>query len=180
LGKYLDIINSAAPDHCTRDISDQSDQRSLSTARDEPFGRLCRFGRTPPALVEAFEALERRCPEGIEQEIWHQAVEDGRRFLNRWGDQAHPLGWTSEDLFGLDDVPINAASSYRRLSRYDKTGLIWLLRGWPVLALTRAAAAIKTPTGAILTYRKSKHGCLGPEDCNDALPFGELHPPAKD
>jgi hypothetical protein len=33
--------------------------------------------------------------------------------------------------------------SYRRLSRHDQTGLIWLLQGRPVVALTEAAAAIQ-------------------------------------
>src|SRR5262249_44217882 len=38
--------------------------------------------------------------------------------------------------------------SYRRLSRYDETGLIWLLQGRPVVMLTAATAAIENPTGA--------------------------------
>ena len=35
------------------------------------------------------------------------------------------------------------APSYRRLSRYDQTGLIWLLRGRPVVAMTDSTAAIE-------------------------------------
>jgi len=35
------------------------------------------------------------------------------------------------------------APSYRRLSRYDQTGLIWLLRGRLVVAMTDSTAAIK-------------------------------------
>ena len=48
-----------------------------------------------------------------------------------------------------------------RLSRYDETGLIWLLRGRPVVALTATTAAIQGATG-ILTYRKLNKPALGP------------------
>jgi hypothetical protein len=37
--------------------------------------------------------------------------------------------------FGLYRIPKKPAPNYRRLSRYDETGLIWLLRGRPVVAL---------------------------------------------
>jgi hypothetical protein len=65
--------------------------------------------------------------------------------------------------------------SYRRLSRYDETGLCWLLQGRPVVALTEATAAIMNPTGAITTYRKNNKPALGPVgDSLDDLeaPFG--------
>jgi hypothetical protein len=35
-----------------------------------------------------------------------------------------------------------------RLSRYDETGLIWLLEGRKVLALTAETAAIHNPSGS--------------------------------
>jgi hypothetical protein len=53
------------------------------------------------------------------------------------------------------------AWNYRRLSRYDETGLIWLLRGRPVIALTETIAAIQGAT-AVLTYRKLNKPSLGP------------------
>jgi hypothetical protein len=44
--------------------------------------------------------------------------------------------------------------SYSRLSRYDETGLCWLLQGREVVALTEATATIRNPdTGAITMYR---------------------------
>jgi hypothetical protein len=90
---------------------------------------------------------------------WRQCVEDGKRFLAKWGEQAQALGWTSADLFGLHEIPEKPHPSYRRLSRYDCTGLIWLLEGHPVVALTTDTAAIENPTGAITVYRK--HTKLG-------------------
>src|SRR5262249_23535521 len=91
-----------------------------------------------------------------------QCVEDGSRFLAKWGEQAESLGWTSADLFGLHTPPDKPHPSYNRLSRYDCTGLIWLLDGRPVVALTEATATIKSKTGNITTYRKHNKPALGP------------------
>ena len=157
MGKYLDMLARAGA--C--DLSDQSDkspppampvdrQASLRT----PFGRLHRFCRT-------FSALEVRCPDLVPVDRWPLAVEDGRRFLARWGEQAEALGWTARNLFGLHKPPEKPHPSYSRLSRYDETGLIWLLQGRPVMALTEASAAIQGPTGAITIYRKHNKPPLG-------------------
>jgi hypothetical protein len=48
------------------------------------------------------------------------------------------------------------------LSRYDESGLIWLLQERPIVALTEATAAIQNPTGAITTYRRHNKPALGP------------------
>ena len=52
--------------------------------------------------------------------------------------------------------------TYRRLSRYDETGLIWLLQGRPVVALTDATAAIQNTSNSITVYRKHDKPALGP------------------
>jgi len=49
-------------------------------------------------FAKTLAALERRCPDYVEEERWQRAVEDGRRFLTQWGDQAVALGWTAKDL----------------------------------------------------------------------------------
>jgi len=98
--------------------------------------------------------LRASCPDRIEVDDWQQAIEDARRFLARWGEQAAGLGWQENDLFGLHDLPDKPMPTLRRLSRYDKTGLVWLLRGRPVVALTARTAAIENPTGAITLYRR--------------------------
>jgi hypothetical protein len=147
MGKYLAILD-AIKTESSSDQSDKSDKRP-------PFGRFGRFGRS-------FSALEARCPDHVPVERWEQAVEDGKRFLAKWGTQAEALGWTSADLFGLAPVPEQPHPSYRRLSRYDCTGLIWLLQGRPVVALTEATAAIENPTGSIATYRRFNRPALGP------------------
>src|SRR6516165_4971368 len=116
---------------------------------------LGRYGRT-------MAALEARCPDLVPPERWQLAVDDGRRFLARWGDQAEALGWTSRDLFGLHKPPAPPHPRYSRLSRYDETGLMWLLQGRPVVAITEATAAIENPGGAITIYRRHNKPALGP------------------
>jgi hypothetical protein len=108
VGKYLAILAALE----AKSSSDKSD-------KSPPFGR---FGRT-------FSALEARCPDHVSPMRWEQAVEDGRRFLATWGSQAEALGWTPADLFGLHKPPERPHPSYNRLSRYDCTGLCWLLQG---------------------------------------------------
>jgi len=66
-----------------------------------------------------------------------------------------PSAGTARDLFGLHRPPEKPHPSYSRLSRYDETGLIWLLQGREVVALTEATAAIQNPT-AITVYRRYK------------------------
>jgi hypothetical protein len=57
--------------------------------------------------------------------------------------------WTARDLFGLQTPPAKPHPSYSRLSRYDETGLIWLLQGRLVVALTETTAAIQNPMLAV-------------------------------
>jgi len=40
---------------------------------------------------------------------------------------AKALGWTSRDIFGLHEPPLNPHASYSRLSRLDAAGLVWVL-----------------------------------------------------
>jgi hypothetical protein len=160
MGKYLDILKRAE----TVETYDKNDRNDKSP----PFGRISRFGRT-------LTALESRCPEFVAPERWQHAVDDGRAFLARWGEQAEALGWTSRDLFGLQTLPEKPHPSYRRLSRYDETGLIWLLCGREVVALTEATAAIQNPSGAITIYRRHNKPALGPvgDSLDDLKPLGE-------
>jgi hypothetical protein len=113
------------------------------------------------SLLASSDAMGRKCPDFVPDDRWRQAVEDGRQFLATWGDQARALGWTARELFGLHTPPERPSASYQRLARYDETGLIWLLRGRPVVALTETTAAIKGAT-AVLTYRKLNKPALGP------------------
>jgi hypothetical protein len=125
----------------------------------KPDGTACKVEiiELPQALRyrRVFAVLQTKCPALVPVERWQQAVEDGRRFLATWGTQAEALGWSSADLFGLHTPPDKPHATYNRLSRYDCTGLCWLLQGRPVVALTDTVATIRNPyTGANTTERK--------------------------
>ena len=93
---------------------------------------------------------------------WQLAVRDARSFLSVLGREGGRARLERPPLFGLHPVPERPAASYRRLARYDCTGLIWLLQGRPVVALTADTAAIQVASGGILTYRKHNKPAYGP------------------
>jgi hypothetical protein len=111
--------------------------------------------------ASALAAFRAKRPAYVPEDRWHQAIADATTFVTKWGAQAHAFGWTARELFGLHPVPERPAGNYSRLSRLDDTGLIWLLRGRPVVALTETTAAIQGAT-AVLTYRKINKPALGP------------------
>jgi hypothetical protein len=162
--KYLEAFRRAARESQTCEKSEISEKRgedrgliSLNSLISHPGPtRFGRFGRT-------FSALEARCPDHVPAMRWQQCVEDGRRFLAKWGEQAEALGWSSADFFALHQPPAKPHPSYSRLSRYDATGLCWLLEGREVIALTASTATIRNPTtGNVTTYRKHNKPAYGP------------------
>lgn len=112
-------------------------------------------------FAAALDELERRRPEFIEAERWQRCLLDAQHFLGEWGDKALALGWSDRELFGLHDPPTQPQPSYSRLSRYDCTGLLWLLQGRRVVALAADTAAIETASG-IVVYRKHRKPAYGP------------------
>ena len=88
---------------------------------------------------------------------------DATAFTSKWGAQAQAFGWTARELFGLHTPPERPHPTYSRLGRLDHTGLIWLLRGRPVVALTETTATIRAASGATLTFRRTR-GAHGPAD----------------
>jgi hypothetical protein len=111
--------------------------------------------------ASALAALHAKCPAYVPEDRWHEAVADATAFISEWGAEAQAFGWTAGDLFGLHPVPAHPTPTFQRLSRYDETGLTWLLRGRPVVALTETNAAIQGTT-VVLTYRKINKPALGP------------------
>jgi hypothetical protein len=76
---------------------------------------------------------------------WKTLQDDALGFLKEWAAQAHALGWGGIDLFG-----VHAEAPHARL---DGMGLVPLLSGRPVVALTEDSAAIKANSGGTLTFR---------------------------
>jgi HNH endonuclease len=175
MGKYLDLI--AASRSCElSEVSVPSKAAASCEISEVSPGQVLNSlnSQVQPALRDGFRAalraLDARCPDRVENyKRWRQAVADGGTFLATWGDRAHALGWTVRDLFGLHPVPQKPTPNYQRLSRYDESGLIWLLRGRRVVALAGSTADIENPTGAITIYRKNNKPAL------DGDPYVEVH-----
>ena len=104
-------------------------------------------GGVPRAWAEGFARLDPdRPPSGVPPHRWQRFVDDVGVFLDRWAAYAAALGWGPHDLFGCDRD--------RPFARIDQAGLLWLLNGDRLLALTENTAAIETGTGARQTYRR--------------------------
>ncbi len=163
-------VAALAPSECTgppAKVAKAAKVLQCSASSDaEPSGTGCQVEivELPQAqrFRKVFGFLQLKPPAHVPEARWRQCVSDGSRFLAKWGEQAEALGWSSADLFALDDPPEKPHPTYSRLSRYDCTGLCWLLQGRPVVALTEATAAIENKTGNITTYRKSNKPALGP------------------
>ena len=78
--------------------------------------------------------------------VWKTLQEDALAFLKDWAAQSYALGWDALDLFG-----VHADAPHARL---DGMGLVNLLGGRSVVALTGDSAAIRADSGGTLTYRK--------------------------
>ena len=77
---------------------------------------------------------------------WRVLQADALAFIRDWASQAHGLGWKPLGLFGVHPTA--------PVARLDAKGLVLLLGGRPVVALTEDSAAIRTGAGGTLTYRR--------------------------
>ena len=127
----------------------------------EPDGTACHVEivELPQAqrYRKVFGILQLKPPALVDVARWKQCVQDGSKFLAVWGEQAESRLWTSAELFGLHTPPAKPHPSYCRLSRYDATGLCWLLQGRRVVALTAEGASIRTKNGNMLTFYRNGH-----------------------
>jgi hypothetical protein len=106
--------------------------------------------------ASALATLCAQCPAYVPEDRWRQAITDATAFATEWGPEAQAFGWTEAELLGLHRVPEHPAPNYDRLARRDDMGLLWLLRGRPVVALTATEASYRCPSGATLTYRRER------------------------
>lgn len=98
----------------------------------EGFALLCTMPR--PSLYTA--------------EAWQSIVDDAGVFLDRWGRQAACLGWQAHEVFGVHSKAPN--------HRYDAMGLIVLLQGRPVTAITAETARVDCGAGVFTTFYRGK------------------------
>jgi hypothetical protein len=85
-------------------------------------------------------------PPNYPQHAWTQLIIDAEWFMGRWGTQAARLGWQDWELFGC--------CRHAPWSRVQGLGLVLLLHGRELVALTEVEAVINTRTGARQTYRR--------------------------
>jgi hypothetical protein len=105
-------------------------------------------GKIPRAWAEGFARLDPNRPPGDAlPRRWQRFVDDVGLFLDSpFCAVAMALGWGPHDLFGCDRD--------RPFARIDQAGLLWLVHGDRLIAMTKNTAIIETPTGARQTYRR--------------------------
>jgi hypothetical protein len=95
-------------------------------------------------------------PRTYPAKAWQQLITDADRFLDDWATQAAALGWPDWELFGC----------HRRApwGRIQGMGLVLLLHGDPLAALTASEAVIRRPSGAHQTWRRKQRDPLHPAE----------------
>lgn len=87
---------------------------------------------------------------------WVQVTADAETFLQTWAAKAHQFGWQDWELFGC-----HRQAPWHRI---QGLGLIPLLQGDTVVALTSTEAAVRTRTGAMQTFRRRQADPLYPAE----------------
>jgi hypothetical protein len=159
----VDSTDNPHPAETERDASsaesaNSGDDGTWGDAQEERAAIVEYDGDIPRAWAEGFARLDPdRPPRFVPAKRWRLFVDDVGRFLDGgWVGKATALGWGPYDLFGADRD--------RPFARVDCAGLVWLLNGDRLLALTESAALIETRTGARHTYRRKRYepGCALP------------------
>jgi hypothetical protein len=138
----------------------------LQHARHSRFGQAAAEAianrKTPPVEVVADWAAgvvrlgSMPPPRTYPEHAWRQLIVDAGRFLDGWAAQAAALGWPTWELFGC----------HRRApwGRIQGMGLVLLLRGKELAAMTATEAVIRTATGAHQTYHRKPSDPLHPAE----------------
>jgi hypothetical protein len=130
---------------------DSNGTRPKSTV-PRPRGR---WDTCPAGWRDGFTLLDaNRPPAGFTSAEWRCTIRDAELFLSTWGRQAVDLGWTTLDVFGVHRLA--------PVARYSCMGLLPLIQGGRVIAITAESARIEQPSGARLTYtrRPPEAGCV--------------------
>jgi len=130
-------------------------ERTPGTWREAETARaaIVQFdGGIPREWAEGFARLDPDYPPGdVPPCRWQRFVDDVGRFLDSpFCAVAAALGWGPHDLFGCDRD--------RPFAGIDGAGLIWLLNGDRLVALTHSTATVETRTGVRKTYRRRASG----------------------
>lgn len=95
-------------------------------------------------------------PRGHPPAAWQRMLDDAEQFMDRWATQAAALGWHDWEVWG-----VHRRAPWRRV---DAMGLVPLLRGTRLTALTASEAVLVTATGARQTHHRRLHDPLHPAE----------------
>jgi hypothetical protein len=96
------------------------------------------------------------CPPGYPPAAWERALADAEEFMARWAAQAATLGWGDFEVWG-----VHRRAPWRRL---EGRGLVPVLQGSKIGALTTTEALIVKPNGVRLTFRRRARDPLHPSE----------------
>ena len=151
--EILDLLRSGTPPLEMQRSRVPSPMAATSDVRDWQLG------------VERLSLMP--TPQHYPELAWKQFITDAERFLERWGVQSARLGWRSWEVFGCcRPAP---------WARIQGMGLVLLLRGHAIAALTATEAVTRTSTGAHQTYRRK---CTDPLHPAERCLAWELEAPA--
>jgi hypothetical protein len=129
-------------------VADPIAAPSWGEAAEERAAIIQHRGGIPCTWAEGFARLDPDRPPGdVPPRRWLQFVDDIGSFLGGpFCAVAATLGWGPHDLFGCDRD--------RPFARIDLAGLLWLLNGDKLVALTENTASIERRAGARQTYKR--------------------------
>ncbi len=164
MGRYLDMAK-ALKGHSSHGLGHEINELNEITPRGEIWGAAAASTKivllaVPPGVPGAWtqgvaDLLAMSCPPASPAERWGTLREDSYRFLRDWAARAHDLDWMIIDLFG--------AHRERPWVRFDCMGLVPLLNGARVTALSDTEAVIEKPNGTRLTFYR--RGQVPDETC---------------
>ena len=101
----------------------------------------------PPEWRDGVARLTAMAPlPGFAPGRWATLVADAQAFLDLWAGQASGLDWATEEIFGCHrHVPA---------ARYDAAGLVMMLGGGRIVAMTSDHATIENTRGARLRHHR--------------------------
>ncbi|OPH84129.1 hypothetical protein [Nitrobacter vulgaris] len=152
-------IEGLQPSHLRGNNKSESDQLVVNGVTPvTPVTRYFEEGEAanadndfPPEWLAILAGLkERASPDWMMPDRWEVLLHDADRFLGRWSSTAHAMGWTALDLFGVH--PTQPAR------RVDVMGLLLLVQGGEVIALTAEGALIRRASGAVLRFSRPSPG----------------------
>jgi hypothetical protein len=127
----------------------QPDASEQSSIRFEERAAIIEYDSgVPRTWAEALAQLDPfNPPADVPLARWQQFIDDCGHFLDLgWANRAEAFGWEPLELFGCDRE--------RPLARYDHMGLLWIIQGRKLVALTARTATIDTLTGSLQIYRR--------------------------